>query len=119
MAKQRLDLTDERQPILKVIMWLAWPLFVEQILSTLVSFVDTAMVGSLGAAATASVSISNSFVFLINGVVIALGIGVTAYVARSVGAKDYDAAKAYVRHSLLLLLLIGLPVALVPCSGCG
>ena len=114
MAKQRLDLTDERQPILKVIMWLAWPLFVEQILSTLVSFVDTAMVGSLGAAATASVSISNSFVFLINGVVIALGIGVTAYVARSVGAKDYDAAKAYVRHSLLLLLLIGLPVALVP-----
>ena len=81
MAKQKIDLTNENQNIFKVIIWLAWPLFLEQILSTLVSFVDTAMVGSLGAAATASVSISNSFVFLINGVMISLGIGLTAYVA--------------------------------------
>ena len=114
MAKQKLDLTDERQSPLKVILWLAWPLFLEQILSTLVSFADTAMVGSLGATATASVSISNSFVFLINGAVMALGVGITAYVARNCGAKDYDAAKAYIRHALLLLLLVGIPVALVP-----
>ena len=114
MAKHKLDLTNENQNIFKVILWLAWPLFLEQVLSTLVSFVDTAMVGSLGAAATASVSISNSFVFLINGVVISLGIGITAYVARSVGARDYEAAKGYIRHSLILLLMIGLPIALVP-----
>jgi len=114
MAKQKIDLTNENQSIIKVILWLAWPLFLEQVLSTLVSFVDTAMVGSLGAAATASVSISNSFVFLINGVVISLGVGITAYVARSVGAKDYDAAKAYIRHALLLLFVIGLPIAIAP-----
>lgn len=114
MAKHTLDLTNENQSTFKVILLLAWPLFLEQILSTLVSFVDTAMVGTLGAAATASVSISNSFVFLINGVVIALGVGITAYVARSVGARDYDAAKAYIRHALLLLLFIGVPVALLP-----
>lgn len=114
MAKQHIDLTDERQSPLKVILWLAWPLFLEQILSTLVSFADTAMVGSLGATATASVSISNSFVFLLNGAVMALGIGITAYVARSVGAKDYEAAKAYIRHALLLLVMVGLPIALVP-----
>lgn len=114
MAKQKLDLTDERQSSFKVILYLAWPLFLEQILSTLVSFADTAMVGSLGATATAAVSISNTFVFLINGAVMALGVGITAYVARSVGAKDYDAAKAYIRHALLLLALVGLPLALVP-----
>lgn len=113
MAKRKLDLTDERQSPLKVILWLAWPLFLEQVLSTLVSFADTAMVGALGATATASVSISNSFVFLINGAVIALGVGFTAYVARSVGAKDYDAAKAYIRHALLLLLIVGLPLAML------
>lgn len=114
MAKHTLDLTNENQSTFKVILLLAWPLFLEQVLSTLVSFVDTAMVGTLGAAATASVSISNSFVFLINGVVIALGVGITAYVARSVGARDYAAAKAYIRHALLLLLFIGVPVALLP-----
>lgn len=114
MAKQKLDLTDERQSSFKVILWLAWPLFLEQILSTLVSFADTAMVGSLGATATASVSISNSFVFLINGAVMALGVGITAYVARSVGAKDYEAAKAYIRHALILLALVGIPLAVLP-----
>ena len=114
MAKKQIDLTDERQSSFKVILWLAWPLFLEQILSTLVSFADTAMVGTLGATATASVSISNSFVFLLNGAVMALGVGITAYVARSVGARDYEAAKAYIRHALLLLVLVGLPIALVP-----
>ena len=114
MARKKLDLTNENQSSFKVILWLAWPLFLEQVLSTLVSFADTAMVGGLGKTATAAVSISNSFVFLINGVVMALGVGVTAYVARTVGAKDYDAAKNYIRHGLILLLLVGLPLALVP-----
>ena len=113
MARKRLDLTDERIHPVKAIMWLAWPLILEQILTTLVSYADTAMVGALGVNATASVSISNSFVFLINGAVIALGVGLTAYIARMVGAKDYEAAKAYIRHSLLILLMVGLPLALV------
>ena len=97
-----------------MILWLAWPLFLEQILSTMVSFADTAMVGALGKNATASVSISNSFVFLISGVMMALGTGITAYVARSVGARDVEAAKTYIRHALILLAIVGLPVALVP-----
>lgn len=115
MARQKLDLTDERQSPYKVILLLAWPLFIEQILSTLVSLADQAMVGSLGVQATAAISISNSFVFLINGAVIAMGVGLTAYVARSIGAKDFEAAKAYIRHAFLLLIFIGLPMALLIC----
>ena len=116
MASKKLDLTDERISPVKAILWLAWPLFLEQILSTLVSFADTAMVGALGVQATASISISNSFVFLLNGVMLALGTGLTAYVARSVGAKDYGAAKAYIRHAIILLCLVGLPIALITCA---
>lgn len=113
MARRKLDLTDGKSHPIKIILLLAWPLFLEQILTTLVSYADTAMVGALGERATVSVSISNSFVFLINGVVMALGVGITAYVARSVGAKDYKAAKAYIRHAILLLLFVGIPMALV------
>lgn len=112
MARKPMDLTDESRSPFWVICWLAWPLFLEQILTTLVSFADTAMVGALGVNATAAVSISNSFVFLINGAVVAMGIGITAYVARSVGAKDFDAAKAYIRHAFLILLAMGLPLAI-------
>ena len=112
MAKQKqsMDLTDESRSPIRVILYLTWPLFLEQILTTLVSYADTAMVGALGVNATASVSISNSFVFLINGVVMALGVGITAYVARCVGARDYEGAKAYIRHALLLLLYVGVPI---------
>ena len=113
MARNKTDLTDERRSPAWVIASLAWPLFLEQILSTLVSYADTAMVGALGKAATAAVSISNSFVFLINGAVIALGVGMTAYVARSVGARDHEAARSYIRHAFVILLLIGLPLALM------
>lgn len=112
-TKVKMDLTDTSISPYKVILWLAWPLFLEQILSTFVSFVDTAMVGSLGVNATASISISNSFVFLLNGAVMSLGVGITAYIARSCGAKDYESAKAYVRHALIILLLFGLPIVLI------
>lgn len=111
--KRQLDLTNENIHPIKIIAWLAWPVFLEQILTTLVSFADTAMVGALGPNATASVSISNSVVFLLNGAVMALGVGITAYVARSVGAKDYEAAKAYIRHALLILLCLGVPLSIL------
>ena len=114
MAKHTLDLTNDKQSPLKVILLLSWPLFLEQVLSTLVSFADTAMVGGLGKTATASISISNTFVFLINGVVLALGVGLTAYVARCIGAKDYEGAKVYIRHALILLAIVGLPIAMIP-----
>lgn len=112
MAKKKMDLTDESRSPIWVICWLAWPLFLEQILTTLVSFADTAMVGALGVNATASVSISNSVVFLINGAVVAMGVGLTAYVARCVGAKDYEGAKAYIRHAFYTLLGLGLPLSI-------
>ena len=108
--QRKWDLTDERIPPLRVVLHLTWPLFLEQVLTTLVSYADTAMVGVLGVQATASISITNPFVFLINGVMMALGVGITSYVARSVGAKDYEAAKAYIRHALLLLVCVGLPL---------
>ena len=52
------QLVDDRVSPTKTILYLAWPVLIEQLLATLVSSVDTAMVGSLGKVATASVSIS-------------------------------------------------------------
>ena len=116
MTTTKIDLTDDTISPIKVILHLAWPLFLEQILSTFVSFADTAMVGALGIQATASISLSNSFVFLLNGIIMALGTGLTAYVARSVGAKDYRSARAYIRHAIILLLAVGIPISALTCS---
>lgn len=112
-AKTQISITDEsRKPWLTIIL-LAWPVFVEQIFTTLVSFVDTMMVGSLGAEATASVSISNSPVFLLNGLVMSLGVGITALVARATGAEDKDMVRRLMRHALLAILYVGAPVTVL------
>lgn len=115
MAKQikQLNVTDESRSVPLTIVLLAWPVLVEQIFTTLVSFADTAMVGSLGAWATASISISNSVIFLLNGVIMALGIGITAMVAREVGAKNFDAVTTLMRHAMLVILYIGLPISIL------
>ena len=61
MAKKlNFDVNDTSKSTAKLIFLLAWPVFLEQIFTTLVSYADTAMVGALGKNATASVTISNS-----------------------------------------------------------
>ena len=95
------------------ILLLAWPVFVEQIFTTLVSFADTAMVGSLGAEATAAISISNSPVFLLNGLIMSLGVGITALVARATGRGDEEAVRKLMRHALLAIVYVGIPITLV------
>ena len=86
--KSAFSIIDDSRSNWMTIVMLAWPILIEQILSSLAQAVDTAMVGSLGAIATASVSISQSPNMLINGVIMALGVGFTSMIARAVGAND-------------------------------
>lgn len=72
---------------------LAWPAVVENLSATLVSFVDTAMVGSLGAGPTAAVAVNASPTWLLNGLMVALGVGATALVARLWGAGEQRSAR--------------------------
>lgn len=104
-------LDESRKPHLTIFM-LAWPVFVEQIFTTLVNFVDAAMVGSLGKEATAAVSISASPIGLFNNLALAFGVGITALVAQARGAGDEERLRKLVRHALLAFLYIGVPVAL-------
>lgn len=83
-------------------MMLAWPAIAEMFLATLVQFVDTAMVGSLGEVAIAAVGVSNSPMWLLNGLFAALGVGSTALVARYVGGKEIEKANKVAQQSLLM-----------------
>ena len=67
---------------------LALPAIAEQFLMTMVSYVDTAMVGSLGAGATAAIAVTASSTWLIGGILSAAGVGFSVQVAYAVGAGD-------------------------------
>ena len=113
MSRRNISVLDESRSPWQIIILLAWPIFLEQVLSSLVHTVDTAMVGSMGAIATASVSINSSPNMLINGAIMSLGVGFTSMIARSVGAGDLDRARKLIRQAILTVLSLSIPVAIV------
>ena len=92
---------------------LAWPTIIEQILTTAVSYVDTAMVGSLGASASAAVGATMTVNWLLNGIVSSLGIGFLAFIAQSIGAGKGHLAKLAAAQAVTVALIGGAVVTAV------
>jgi len=93
--------------MLAVIMGLAWPTMLEQMMQTAVQYIDTAMVGSLGTQATAAVGATSTVNWLIGSSVSALSIGFLSFIARSLGAGDEQGAKRAVSQAVLAVLVAG------------
>ena len=109
--KNTYSIVDENRNPWLTILALSWPIFLEQVLTSLVQAVDTAMVGSMGAVATTSVSISQSPNMLVNGIVMAMGVGFTSLIARSVGAGELDRARTLIRQAILMVFCLGIPLS--------
>ncbi len=97
----------DSKTMIGVILALAWPTMLEQLLQTAVQYIDTAMVGSLGTNATAAVGATSTINWLISGSVAALGIGFLAFIAKACGANDKTAAKKAVSQAVLVVLVVG------------
>jgi putative MATE family efflux protein len=106
-SKRHLDLLDSTISARSIIWYLAWPTIVEQILQVTVTYVDSAMVGSLGAEATAAISINNSMIWLVNGWMNAIAIGFSVLMARNIGSGNTPRAKQVVKQSLLAAFWYG------------
>ena len=111
--RNNFSIVDESRSPWSTILILAWPIFLEQVLTSLVQAVDTAMVGSMGAIATTSVSISQSPNMLVNGVVMALGVGFTSMIARSVGAGETERARTLVRQAIMMVFALSIPLSAI------
>ena len=74
------------------VLFLAWPAIIEQIMLTLVQYVDTAMVGALGSDATAAVGLTASTTWLFNGLFNAAAVGFSVQVAQHLGGGRNEEA---------------------------
>ena len=101
-----MDRTKRREN-LKSLLTLAFPIVLEEILSTLLQYVDTAMVGQLGAEATASVSLTSTVNWLIYSLFSSFGIATVAIISSSLGAKDYDRIEKASSMAFSLSLVMG------------
>ncbi|MDL2218419.1 MATE family efflux transporter [Christensenellaceae bacterium OttesenSCG-928-M15] len=96
-----------------VLLALAWPAIAEQLMQTAVNYVDAAMVGSLGAGATAAVAINSPPFWLVTGVFQGFGIGFSVQVAQAIGANDTEKTRKIVRQAVLATLLFGVGLLLI------
>lgn len=99
---------NESHSMLFVILSLAWPTMLEQLMQTAVQYIDTAMVGALGTQATAAVGSTGTINWLISSTISAMSVGFLSYIAKSFGAGDRAAAKRAVSQAVLVTLAAGI-----------
>jgi len=87
---------------------LASPVMLGMLGHTFVSFVDNVMVGQLGAAELAAVSLGNSFIFIAMSLGIGFSTAITPLVAEADTENDFDKGKSVFKHGLFLCTVLGL-----------
>lgn len=73
-----------------------------------VGFADNIMVGRLGAAPLAAVSLGNSFVFIAFALGIGFSLAITPLIAEADGENNIEKGRNYFQHSLLLSIILGI-----------
>jgi len=91
----------------------AGPSIIEYFLISLITMADTIMVSSVGPHAIAAVGITLQPKFIVQGMVLALNVGVTTMTARRYGENNHDGAVSCLKQSLVLCLGISTVLSLL------
>ncbi len=92
---------------------LASPVILGMLGHTLVALVDNIMVGQLGTAELAAVSLGNSFMFIAMSLGIGFSTAITPLVAEADGENNFDAGKSAYKHGLFLCTALGIALVLM------
>ena len=87
---------------------LSYPVIIGLLGHTMVQFVDNVMVGQLGTAELAAVSLGNSFFFLAMALGIGFSTAITPLVAETDGMKNIIKGRNVFIHGLILCFLLGI-----------
>ena len=99
---------------------LSAPAILAELSSMAMQYIDAAMVGSLGANASASIGLVSTSTWLLGGLCISTATGFSVQVAHLIGARRESEARAVLRQALLVSLLTGCLLAAlgISLSGC-
>jgi len=85
---------------------LAYPVILGMLGHTLVAFVDNVMVGQLGTAELAAVSLANSFMFIAMSLGIGFSTAITPLVAKADGEGNFQYGKSTFKHGFFLCVIL-------------
>ena len=92
---------------------LAYPVMIGMLGHTFVQFVDNVMVGQLGTAELAAISLGNSFVFIGMSIGIGFSQAITPLIAEADGAKKDKDISGIFEHSFLICIILGIVLFLL------
>jgi MATE family multidrug resistance protein len=92
---------------------IAYPVMLGQIGHVLVGLADNLMVGQLGAAPLAAVSLANSIIFIALSLGIGFTFAITPLIAESDGEKNIESGRSYFQHGMLLSTVLGIVLFIV------
>lgn len=91
----------------KTSLTIAFPVMMGQLGHVLVGLVDNLMIGRLGAAPLAAVSLGNSLIFIALSLGIGFSFAITPLIAEADGARDIELGKRYFHHGIILCTVNG------------
>lgn len=100
------EMSRKEQMLLAVA--LSVPAMLAQLVQIMMEYIDAAMVGTLGAQASASIGLVSTSTWLFGGVCHAVAAGFCVQVAHQIGANRFDEARHILRQSLLFALLFSI-----------
>jgi putative MATE family efflux protein len=96
----------------RAIVVLSVPMILEMMMESLFGIVNVFYVARLGAAAIATVGLTESMLTIIFGIAIGLSLATTAIVARRTGERDLEGAAVAAVQAIILGVITSLPVAI-------
>lgn len=99
---------------LSIVVRLSIPTMLAMVSEIIMQYIDSAMVGQLGANESASIGLVASSTWLVGGLITALASGFSVQIAHAVGANDNDHARSVFRQAILFCTLF----SLIPCVLC-
>ena len=97
----------------KLCLMLSYPAILAQLSFVMMQYIDTSMVGHLGAAAGASIGLVSTCMWLLGGFCGACGSGFSVQVAHLIGANDFKHARVVLRQGLLTALVFSGVISLI------
>ena len=96
----------EIKPQVQQVWKLSLPAILTQITTIVMQYIDSAMVGALGADASAAIGLVSSSTWLLGGITYAVSAGFSVQVAHHIGAEQDTEARNVVRHGLISAFVI-------------
>lgn len=101
---------------IQIVSRLSLPGILAQISEILMQYIDAAMVGRIGASASASIGLVASSTWLFGGLISAIGAGFAVQIAQAVGAGDIKQSRSIFRQAIPFAIVFGIVVGFLGAS---